>query len=224
VLTAHRVDGLLSVAWEKEVEQKTQDVGRGRGSLSREKRVIQTTRSHITHIARQENQIADLSQRCGWKAFVTNAGQKRLSVQDAVLCYRNEYRVARIFNRLKSRVHIAPLFVKLNDQIEGLTYLLTLGVRVLTVTEFVLRRSLEQAQVSLPGLHPENKQKVTDKPTAERILKAFSDVSLTIIKNAAGEEMLRRLTPLSGVQEDILQRLGLGTALYRQLEIQEMGN
>jgi hypothetical protein len=95
---------------------------------------------------------------------------------------------------------------------------------VLTVTEFVLRRSLETEQASLPGLHPENKQKVTDKPTAERILKAFSDVSLTIIKHATGEEILRRLTPLSGVQEDILQRLGLGTALYRQLEIREIGN
>jgi hypothetical protein len=41
-----------------------------------------------------------------------------------------------------------------------------------------------------------------------------------MIKNSAGEEILRRLTPLSGLQEAILQRLGLGTALYRQLEIQ----
>src|SRR5262249_35669835 len=113
-----------------------------------------------------------LRQRLGWKAFVTNAGPTRLSLEDAVLCYRNEYRVERVFNRLKSRVHIAPLFVKLNDQLEGLTYLLTLGVRVLTVTEFVLRRSLETEQASLPGLHPENKHKRTDKPTAERILKA----------------------------------------------------
>jgi len=136
------------------------------------------------------------------------------------LCYRNEYRVERLFNRLKSRVHIAPLFVTLNDQIEGLTYLLTLGVRVLTVMEFVLRRSLQTGQAKLPGLHPENKQKRTDTPTAERLLKAFADVSLTIIKNAAGEEILRRVTPLSGVQEAILQRLGLGTHLYRQLEIQ----
>ncbi len=37
---------------------------------------------------------------------------------------------------------------------------------------------------------------MTDTPTAERILKA------------AGEDILRRLTPLSGVQEDILHRLG----------------
>ena len=224
VLTEHRVEELLSVTWEKQVEQKTQYVGRGRGSVSREKRVMQKTRYHITHIARREDKIAALSQRLGWKAFVTNAGHKRLPLQDAVLCYRNEYRVERIFNRLKSRVHIAPLFVKLNDQIEGLTYLLTLGVRVLTVMEFVLRRSLQTDQTTLPGLHPENKTRLTDKPTAERILTAFADVSLTIIKNAAGEEILRRLTSLSGLQEDILQRLGLGASLYGQLEIQEMGN
>jgi hypothetical protein len=53
---------------------------------------------------------------------------------------------------------------------------------------------------------------------------AFSHDSLTIIKNAAGEDILRRLTPLSGLQEDILQRLGLGASLYGQLEIQVMGN
>jgi len=223
VLTAHRVDGLLRVAWEKQVEQTTQYVGRGRGAVNREKRVIEKTRYHITHIARQEESITARRQRFGWKAFVTNVGHTRLSLQDAVLCYRNAYRVERLFNRLKSRLHIAPLFVKLHEQIEGLTYLLTLGVRVLTVTEFVLRRSLETAQASLPGLHPENKHKMTDKPTAERILKAFSDIALTIIQNAAGEEILRRLTPLSGLQEDILQRLGLGTTLYGQLEIQLMG-
>jgi len=223
VFKDQRVDGLLSVAWEKQVEQTTRYVGRGRGSVHREKRVLQKIRYHITHITRQADTIAELCQRFGWTAFVTNATPKRLSLQDAVLCYRHEYRVERIFNRLKSRVHIAPLFVKRNEQIEGLTSLLTLGVRVLTVTEFVLRRSLETEQTRLPGLHLENKQKMTDKPTAERILKAFSAISLTIIKTAAGEDILRRLTPLSGLQEDILQRLGLGTALYGQLEIQGIG-
>ena len=223
VLQDQRVDGLLSVAWEKQGEQTTQYVGRGRGAVHREQRVVQQTRYHITRITRQKDTIANHCQRFGWKAFVTNAGQKRLSLQEAVLCYRNAYRVERIFHRLKSRVHIAPLFVKRNEQIEGLTYLLTLGVRVLTVMEFVLRRSLETAQASLPGLHPENKHKMTDKPTAERILKAFADISLTIIKTAAGESILRRLTPLSGLQEDILQRLGLGAALYEQLEIQGIG-
>jgi transposase len=220
VLTTHRVEGLLQVAWEKQSEWTTQYVGRGRGAASREKRVIEKTRYHITRIDRQGDPIAALVQRFGWKAFVTNAGQERLSLTEAVLCYRNEYRVERLFNRLKSHVHIAPLFVTLNEQIEGLTYLLTLGVRVLTVMEFVLRRSLKQDHAPLPGLHPENKQKMTDKPTAERTLKAFSGISLTIIKDSAGEEILRRLTPLARLHEDILQRLGLGASLYGQLEIQ----
>src|SRR6266567_1767895 len=54
VLKEHRVTGLLSVTWEKQVEQTTQYVGRGRGSVRREKRVLQKTRYHITRIARQE--------------------------------------------------------------------------------------------------------------------------------------------------------------------------
>ena len=141
-----------------------------------------------------------------------------------MLCYRNEYRIERIFNRLKSRLNIAPVFVRRDDQIEGLTYLLTLGVRVLTLIEFVVRRSLQGDQAKLSGLHPENAKKTTDKPTAERILKVFSNLSLTIIKNAGGDEIIRWLTPLSSVQQEILQRLGLGVDLYRQLEIQDIGN
>ena len=47
----------------------------------------------------------------------------------------------RMFNRLKSRLPIAPMLVSREDQIQGLTYLLTLGGRVLTVMEFTLRRS-----------------------------------------------------------------------------------
>jgi hypothetical protein len=95
---------------------------------------------------------------------------------------------------------------------------------VLTVLECVLRRSLENDQAKLPGLHPENRQKMTDTPTAERLLNACSDVSLTIIKTAAGEDILQRLTPLSELQQDILQRLGLDTSLSQQLEIPDTGN
>ena len=65
---------------------------------------------------------------------------------------------------------------------------------------------------------------MTDTPTAERLLKALADVSLPIIKTAIGEDILQRLTPLSALQQDILQRLGLDTSLYQQLEIHDTGN
>ncbi len=219
VRKGHRVEGLLRVEYVKETERQTQYVGRGRGSAKREQQVIEKVRYHITEVRRDNEQVADFIAGLGWKAFVTNATAKRLPLAEAVLCYRHEYRIERIFSRLKSRLQIAPLYVKREDQIEGLTYLLTLGVRVLSVMEFALRRSLEQDQAALPGLHPENHLKWTAKPTAERVLKAFSRLTLTIIQDWTGREIGRWLTPLSSVQQEIMQRLGLDASVYAQLEI-----
>ena len=81
--------------------------------------------------------MAALIAGCGWQAFGTNATPERLSLAEAVLCSRHAYRVERLCHRLQSRVHIAPWFVQHNDQLEGLTDLLTLGVRVRTGTECV---------------------------------------------------------------------------------------
>ena len=219
VLKANRVEGLMTIDYVKQTECDTQYVGRGRGSAKRHKRVIEKVRYHITEVKRHDAQIAQLKAGLGWKAFVTNAPLARMSLAEAVLCYRHEYRIERIFNRLKSRLQISPLFVKRDDQIEGLTYLLTLGVRVLTVMEWTLQRSLQKEQASLIGLHPENRNKSTDKPSAERVLKAFSKVTLTIMKDGEGREIGRWLTPLLAVQQDILQHLGLESSLYSQLEI-----
>ena len=222
VRKAQRVEGWLRLDWAQQSERRTHDVGRGRGAATREPRVIEPMRAPITRLTRQDGPIAALSARFGWQACVTNATPERRSLAEAVVCYRNASRVARLGHRLKSRVQIAPLLVKQDDHIEGLTDWLTLGVRVLTVTECVLRRALAQAQATLPGLHPEHKRTKTGTPTAARLLHAFAGVSLPIRQSATGQEILRRLTPLAGMQEAILQRLGLGTHLSRQLAMQNM--
>ena len=179
ILEQQRVKGLLEVAYEKQVEQQTQYVGRGRGSDQRAQRLIERVRYQITAVVRNETAIDKAKQGFGWKAFVTSVSKAQLSLSEAVGCYRKEYRVERIFNRLKSRLNIAPLFVRREDQITGMTHLLSLGGRVLSLLEFVVRRSLQQDQATLAELHPENGQKTTAQPTAERLLKAFSKVSLT---------------------------------------------
>src|SRR5438128_8427481 len=52
VLKNHRVDGLRSGAWAKQVEQTTPSVGRGRGALSRENRIIEKIRTHTPQSTR----------------------------------------------------------------------------------------------------------------------------------------------------------------------------
>ena len=151
VLKVPQVAGWLHLAWQQQLERHTQDVSRGRGSATRDQRVVEKVRYHITRLDRQASPLATRKERFGWKAFVTHATPEQRSLADAVLCYRNAYRIERIVHRLKSRVHIAPLFVKRDDHIEGLTYLLTLGVRVFTVMECVLRRSRQNDHAKLSG-------------------------------------------------------------------------
>ena len=219
VLEECRVQDFLNVEYEKQVETTTKFVGKGRGSKNREKKIDERIRYQITSVGRDEKKIDEQKKRFGWKAFVTDLLVDALSLEDAVLTYRNEYRVERIFNRLKSRLNIAPLFVRKDDQIEGLAYLLTLGVRVLTLIEFVIHRSLKQDNTGLAGMHPENGRKLANKPSAERIQKAFSKINLTIIRDMAGNVILRSLTPLTSLQEEIMQRLKIHPSVYHQLEI-----
>ena len=221
IMKAHRVEGFLTVEYEKQVEEHSKYIGRGRGSKKRPLQIIKKIRYQITEIKQEEKQVAAKKETFGWKAFVTDVIQQNLSLKEAVLCYRKEYRVERIFQRLKSRLNIAPLFVQRDDQVAGLTHLLTLGIRVLTLIEFVVRRSLKQEQTVLEGMYPGQPQKYTASPTVERILQRFSNVSLSIIHS--GGQIIRHLTPLSNLQKELLQRLGISLELYQNLENKSNG-
>ena len=213
----HRVEELLTVEYRREVERNTKYVGRGRGGSNRQQEVVESIRYQITAVTRDEQKIQDVKETFGWRAYVTDASRERLGLEDAVRLYRQECRIERIFHRLKHRLNLVPMYVQEPDQITGLTHLLTLGVRVLTLIEFVVRRSLEQEQTSLSGLHPENQQKTTNRPTSERLLKAFEGITLTIIR--VKDQVIRHLTPLSELQKEILKRLELDDGLYQHLEI-----
>ncbi|MBU1486631.1 hypothetical protein KKH56_01065 [bacterium] len=82
--------------------------------------------------------------------------------------------------------------------------------------EFIIRGSLQNDKAKLRDLHPENRKKATDKPTSDRLLKAFSGITLTIIE--MGGKRIKHLTPLSELQKEVLKRLGLDSALYQDLE------
>jgi len=220
IIKKHNVEGLIVVEYKKEVEVKKSFVGKGRGGKNRKTKTIEIVRYQITLVALREDLIAAKKERFGWKAFVTNSDENKMSLQKAIIEYRKEYRIERIFNRLKSRLNIAPLFVKLDDQIKGLTYLLTMAVRVLSMVEFLVRRTLKKEQKKLAGMHPENKKKETDTPTAERILKSFSKISTVILRDAKGKILLHTTPELSVTQKTILACLGLSDSCYK-MELRE---
>jgi transposase len=216
ILEQHRVEGLLSYTFERQVEQQFKYVGRGRGAKDRPQQVVERVRYQITAVVRNQEAISALQQTFGWRAYVTDVSVEQLSFSEAILTYREEWQVEHGFHRLKSApLSIAPMFVKRDDQVAGLTNLLSIAVRLLTLIEFVVRRALKRENAQLVGLHKENPKKPTDTPTTERLLQAFSNITLTIIHFP--DRVIRYITPLTPLQERILMLLDLSPDIYRSL-------
>lgn len=217
ILQHHRVEGLLSFTFERQAEQQVKYIGRGRGSAERSQRIVERVRYQITSVVRNQDAITALQQTFGWRAYVTNVSAEQLSLRDAILTYREEWQIEHGFHRLKGApLSIAPLFVKRDDQVAGLINLLSIAVRLLTLIEFVVRRALKRENAQLVGLHKENPKKATDRPTTERLLQTFSNITLTII-HFPDHRVTRHITPLTPLQERILTLLGLSPDIYRSL-------
>jgi len=216
ILKAHQVAGLLTYTFERQEKHQTRYIGRGRGNAERPTRQIVTLRCQITAVVRQEQAITALQKTFGWRAYVTNAPAEQLTLEQAVLTYRDEWLIEHGFHRLKGApLSLDPLFVKRDDQVVGLINLLSMAVRFLTLIEFVVRRKLKQNQEKLIGLIENNPKKGIDNPTTERLLKTFDNVTLTIVH--LPDQTIRHITPLSPLQTRILELLGLSAAVYTRL-------
>jgi transposase len=216
ILQRYEVEGLLTYMFERQETRRINYVGRGRGGAERPQQETVTVRYQLTAVERDAAALVAHAQTLGWRAYVTNAPDTKLTWAEAVLAYRDEWLIERGFHRLKGApLSLDPLFVKRDDQVVGLTNLLSLAVRLLTLVEFVVRRNLKQNQELLVGLLPQNPKKGIDNPTTERLLQAFRDVTLTIV-NLPGQR-LRHVTPLTTLQVRILELLGLSPAVYTAL-------
>ena len=210
VLKQFRVEGLLQVQIQEHVHERALRAYRGRLSGVRRDLTFTLTSS------REETAIGKAMSQLGWRVYATNQLSEQLTLEQAVEAYRDEYLVERNFSRLKGRpLSLAPLYVQRDDHRIGLVRLLTLALRVLTLLEGVVRQRLGAPKEELAGLFAGNPKRRTAQPTAERLLEAFSEVTLTVV-SAPGFTQ-RHVTPLSPLQQQILALFGFSPAVYLRL-------
>ena len=218
VLAEDDVEGLLEVNWTREEICQTRYVGRGRGGPNRPTKTEWTIRFQITEVRRNTQAIQDRFARMGWRALVTNVPAQRLTLVEAVLAYRGCWCVERDFHQLKDRpLGISPLFVRRDDQVVGLTRLLTLALRVLTLFEVLVRRGQKQAGEKLKGLYSGQASRTTEAPTAVRVLKAIAKAEITLTRAETEDGSCWHLTPLPELLRRVLAYLGLPETVYRRL-------
>jgi transposase len=210
ILTRYRVLGLLAVQYTERVWKRPL---RRYGSRPA---TVQVERDLGVKAVIDRPAVATTIGRLGWRVYATNVPAEQLSLAQAVLAYRNQYLVESDMGRLKGHpLSLTPMYLERDDHATGLIRLLSVGLRVLTVLEFVVRQRLAAAQTVLTGLYAGNPKRATARPTTERLLKRFEGLTLTIIRE--GRRRRYHLTPLSRVQRRILTLLNFPVDIYTRL-------
>lgn len=218
VLERNGVVGLLSVAWEREERREKRYEGRGRGGAGRKWHWEVTIRYEVTGVCREEGAIAAMKHRQGWRVQVTTLPRASYSLQECVLLYNGGWSLERDFHVVKDvPLGIRPLFVRADEQIIGLTRLLTIALRLLTLFELRVRAGLEAAQEELAGLYEGQPKRKTSRPTATRLLKTIArmEITLTCVESRDGPQwylsalppLLRRILALVDLSESIYTNL-----------------
>jgi transposase len=210
ILKEHRVEGLLRLHIEEHVTERAVRAYGNRPAEVRVERVFEL------HSEVDEAAMSAAARRLGWRVYVTNHPPQTLSLEQAVLAYREEYLVERGFGRLKGKpLSLSPMYVQSDQRATGLIHLLSLCLRILTILEWRCRQRLADQHESLPGLYAGNPKRTTRRPTAEALLQAFQLIHLSVV--TLGQQAHRHLTPLSELQQRILCLLNIPPALYERL-------
>jgi len=210
ILARYRVQGLLRLPYEEHVGERPVRRYGARPATVRVEREVR-----VTAVVDQDAVTAAV-QRLGWRVYATNHPADRLTLTQAALAYRSAYLIERGFGRLKGQpLSLTPMYLEREDHVTGLIRLRSVGLRVLTLLEFVVRRRLATDGGILAGVYTGNPARATAQPTAERLLATFQEVTLTIIRE--GWDTWWHLTPLSSVQQRILARLDFPLDVYTRL-------
>ena len=177
---------------------------------------VKEDRHATVEVRVDESALSAAVQRLGWRVYGTNQPQEQWSLAHAVLASRSAYLVERSVGRLKGRpLALTPMSVQRDDHATGLLRVVSMALRVLTLVEFVGRRRLAAEGSTLAELYAGNPKRETARPTAARLLEAFRDITLTIMEGP--QQTSRHWSPLSPLQQRILEVLGFSSAVYTRL-------
>jgi transposase len=215
VLTKYKVQDYLQVTVQENITHEERWQGAGRPGPNRPKQMVETRTLRLTATCHMEA-VKQAEKLAGWRLYVTNVAPQVMSLPQAIDYYRDEWQPERSFHRWKrGGLPALPIYLKYESRIRGLMALLSIGLRVLTLVEFVVRRALDQHQTKLAGLYEGNPKRATDRPTTERLFRAFKGIVL--YRFQTGEHVSYQLTPLSDLQKQILNLMLLPADLYVRL-------
>jgi transposase len=213
IIKKYRVSQFLSCSTSESHTLEKKFIGRGRPGPDRPYRFISTRHLHLT-IDKNQSNIDQALNLCGWRIYLSNRLPSQLSVQQASQFYRGQWSNEHGYHRFKKgSLPVLPLFIRIPDRIIGLMFLLMIALQALTLLDFVAHRELAARKSTIKGLVPGNPSISTARPSAERLLDQFQHLHLLIFDDGS----FKLFEPLSDLQLLILNILGLSPDIYTNL-------
>lgn len=209
ILKKYKVSDLLDIEYSQIINEKEIPATKKCASYILQD-IIPTVQTKI-----EKSALDNAVRHLGWRVFVCN--DKELTLSEAVMAYRQEYIIEHGFARYKGKtLGLTPIYLSSEIRIKGLVRLLSIGLRVLCLLEFTVRKALKSSNEKLSGIYKGNPKRSTESPSAEMMLKVFRGISLVVI-NINGKKYTE-VTPLTLVQKKILLLLGVPESTYISLE------
>ncbi len=210
ILERYRVKNFFSTRITEQIIQQTRHVRRGRPSKNSPPQEITNICLQL-HVQQIDAAIKEAETLAGWRLYVTNAPITQLSLSQAVMYYRDEWLLEQGFHRFKrGSLPALPIYFQNQHRITGLMFLLNIALRVFTLMEFVVRQALIETEQSLAGLYDGNPKRKTNRPSAEKMLKAFCNLTLYFLPDST-----IFITPINALQKQILSLMKMPLALYQ---------
>lgn len=157
----------------------------------------------------KEEKLAQL----GWRAYACNVPMNELSTRDAILCYRNEYKIEHKFNELLNKITaLMPVFLQKEHRIKALIRLLLLALKYVSVIEYQVRNKLKATKQIVKELYAGNPGRATNKPTTNMLLRAFKNITLVIVP--IENKNFVKISDFKPIQLKILELLDISPEIY----------
>ena len=149
--------------------------------------------------------------RCGYYPLLTNKTKDQLSIQDAMLAHKKQYKSEHTFRRAKGPYSIEPVYLHTPKRIEAFLLLFKIALQMVVLFERTARNNIRERDRGLDNFMP-NKSDVRN-PRSEYMLKEFEDIVKGQMPLPDGNAY-GFVSELNALQRDILSVLEVPVHYY----------
>jgi transposase len=183
---------------------------RGRPSANSDK--IAEVNDHFSvKLDFDETAFAKAFSQCGYYPLLTNKPSHQLSIEEAMLAHKNQYKCEHTFRRAKGPYSIEPIYLHTPERIESFLFLFKIALQILVLIERTARKNIDNRDRGLDGFMP-NKKDVRN-PRSEFMLKEFEDIVQGKMQMPDGKHY-GFVSQLNELQKDILSILAVPHYYY----------